>query len=48
MRSEAWTDAQRRGYQRAMAWAEEQLPPPVAQAFSTWYLRTGRELFDRV
>ena len=31
-----------------MAWAEEQLPPPVAQAFSTWYLRTRRELFDRV
>jgi len=46
---EEWTEQERRQYQRALTWGEEQLlPPPVRQAFSTWFARNGAAMFDKI
>ena len=46
MTESVWTDAQKRAYQRALTWGEEQLlPPPVRQSFATWFAKVGHHMF---
>jgi len=44
----AWTEEQRRAYQRAVTWAEEQLIPAApTQAYAVWFAKIGHEMFVR-
>jgi len=46
---QSWTDQQRRAYQRARRWTEEELVPYApGQAFATWYARIGHDMFDKL